>query len=55
MAVPALHVEVVIAFQTIHSFVRHPKYVDEGGQVLSMRIHIDHADELAVALIAGQT
>jgi hypothetical protein len=55
MAVTTLHVDVVIAFPTIHSFVRHPQYVDEAGQVLSMRVHADHADELALAVIVGQT
>jgi hypothetical protein len=55
MAVPVLHVEVVIAFRMIHLLVLNPQYVDEVGQVLSMRVHVDHADELAVVVIVGQT
>jgi hypothetical protein len=55
MAVPVLRVEVVIAFRMIHLFVRHPHYVDEAGQVLSMRVHVDHAEEHVVAGISRQT
>jgi hypothetical protein len=55
MAVPVFCVEVVIAFRMIHLFVRHPQYVDETSQVLSMLVPVDHADDLAVAVIVGQT
>ena len=55
MAVPLLHVEVVIAFRMIHSFASHPQYVDEAGQVLSMLVPVDHADEHVVGGIVGQT
>jgi hypothetical protein len=49
MAAPYFRVEVVIAFQMIHTPVRHPQYVDEAVQVLNTRIAVDHADEIVVA------